>query len=140
MKTNKLLALYVTYERTGDGQMLPSLIEQAQWYTNGQVIHALGDGAYDSKATFNYLDGQDIRPVIKTWKDASTRARGSLARAVAAESDGSLVTTAGEINTVTVNGGWRKPIFWSETHVRRDSESSFPRSNVPRSHEEIQPV
>ena len=81
--TKRLLALYVTDERTGDGQMLPSLIEQAQRHTNGHVTHALGDGAYDSKATFNYLDGQDIKPVIKTRKDASTRARGSPARAAA---------------------------------------------------------
>ena len=28
--TKKLLALYVTDERVGDGQLLPSLIEQAQ--------------------------------------------------------------------------------------------------------------
>ncbi len=83
VKTKKLLALYVTDERTGDGKMLPSLIEQAQRHTTGQVKHVLGDGAYDSKATFNYLDGHDIKAVIKTRKGSSTRARGSPARAAA---------------------------------------------------------
>ena len=40
-----------------------------------------GDGGYDSKENFNYLADNDIEPVIKTRKDASTQARGSPSRA-----------------------------------------------------------
>ena len=81
VKTKKLLALYVTDERTGDGQLLPSLIKQAQRHTAGPVKGALGDGAYDSKANFNYLDRRGIAAVIKTRKNATTRASGSPSRA-----------------------------------------------------------
>ena len=35
-----------------------------------------GDGGYDSKENFNYLADNDIEPVIKTRKDASTQAKG----------------------------------------------------------------
>jgi hypothetical protein len=83
VKTKKLLALQVTDERVGDGQLLPSLIGQAQQHTRGPVTAALGDGAYDSKTNFNYLRQHGIYPVIKTRKNASTQARGSPARAMA---------------------------------------------------------
>ncbi len=36
---------------------------------------------YDSRGNFNYLAGNDIEPVIKTRKDASTKAKGSPFRA-----------------------------------------------------------
>ena len=83
VKTKKLLALQVTDERTGDGQLLPSLIEQSQRHTSGQVTEAMGDGAYDSKTNFIYLTEKGIQPVIKTRKNSSTQARGSPARAMA---------------------------------------------------------
>lgn len=85
IKTKKLLALYVTDERTGDGQLLPSLVEQAQRHTAGPVKQVLGDGAYDSKTNFTYLHGHNIEAVIKTRKSSSTRARGSPARAAAVQ-------------------------------------------------------
>jgi hypothetical protein len=81
VQTKKLLAVSVTDERTGEGQLLPSLVEQAQRHTRGKVTKALGDGAYDSKANFNYLSMRHIQPGIKTRRNASTQARGSPARA-----------------------------------------------------------
>jgi len=39
------------------------------------------DGAYDSKENFNYLDSEGIEPIIKIRSNASTKARGSPARA-----------------------------------------------------------
>ena len=82
VKTKKLLALEITDERVGDGKMLKPLIKQAKRNSNGKKIKAVyGDGAYDSRDNFNFLDKEEIEPVIKTRKDASTRARGSPSRA-----------------------------------------------------------
>lgn len=41
----------------------------------------LGDSSYDSRDNFNYLNSKGIEPVIKTIKNASTKARDSPARA-----------------------------------------------------------
>ena len=82
VKTKKLLALEVTDERVGDGKMLKPLIKQAKRNSNGRKIKAVyGDGAYDSRDNFNFLDKEEIQPVIKTRKNSSTRARGSPSRA-----------------------------------------------------------
>ena len=82
VKTKKLLALDITDERTGDGKMLKPLIKDAKKNANGRKIKAVyGDGGYDSKENFNFLDKEGIEPIIKTRKNASTRARGSPARA-----------------------------------------------------------
>ena len=41
---------------------------------------AMGDGAYDSRANFRYLDDHGIEPVIKVRKNASLRAMGCMPR------------------------------------------------------------
>jgi len=51
-QTKKLLALQITDERTGDGQLLPSLIKQSQGQCRRDVKQVLGDGAYDNKKKF----------------------------------------------------------------------------------------
>jgi len=82
VKTKKLLALEITDERTGDGKMLQPLIKQAKKNSNGKKIKAAyADGAYDSRNNFNFLDKEGTEPIIKIRKNASTRARGSPARA-----------------------------------------------------------
>jgi len=82
VKTKKLLALEITDERVGDGKMLKPLIRQAKRNSNGKKIKAAyGDGAYDSRDNFNFLDKEEIEPVIKTRKNASTKAKGSPSRA-----------------------------------------------------------
>jgi len=80
VKTKKLLALRVTDERTGDGKMLKPLVEQVK-RRGGKISRVYGDGGYDSRENFNYLAGKGIEPVIKTRKNASTKARGSPSRA-----------------------------------------------------------
>ena len=80
-KTKKLLALEITDERTGDGQVLPSLVQQSQENCTGDVKRVLGDGAYDSKRNFNFLAHRGIEAGIKTRRNAVTRARGSPSRA-----------------------------------------------------------
>ena len=79
-KTKKLLALRVTDERTGDGKMLKPLVEDVK-EKGEKITRVYADGGYDSKDNFNYLADNDIEPVIKTRKDASTKARGSPSRA-----------------------------------------------------------
>jgi len=81
VKTKKLLALEITDERTGDGQVLPSLVQQSQENCTGDVKRVLGDGAYDSKRNFNFLAHRGIEAGIKTRRNAVTRARGSPSRA-----------------------------------------------------------
>ena len=82
VKTKKLLALEITDERIGDGKMLQPLIKQAKKNSNGKKIKAAyADGAYDSKDNFNFLYNERIEPIIKIRKNASTKARGSNARA-----------------------------------------------------------
>ncbi len=79
-RTKKLLALEVTDEQVGDRKMLKPLVEQVK-DRGGKITRVYGDGGYDSKENFNYLAGNGIEPVIKTRKDASTKARGSPSRA-----------------------------------------------------------
>ena len=63
-----------------DGKMLSSLVEKAE-KKGKKPNRAIADGSYDSRKNFNYLNSNGIEPVIKTRKDASTRARGSPSRA-----------------------------------------------------------
>jgi len=82
VKTKKLLALEITDEKTGDGKMLKPLVKKAKKNIgNKKIKRVYGDGAYDSRENFNYLNSEGIEPVIKTRKNASTKARGSSARA-----------------------------------------------------------
>jgi len=81
VKTKKLIALEITDERTGDGKMLKPLIKQAKKNVKGKIKATYGDGAYDSRDNFNFLDKQGIEPIIKTRRNASTRSRGSIIRA-----------------------------------------------------------
>lgn len=82
VKTKKLLALEITDERVGDGKMLKPLMRQAKRnITGGKIKAVYGDGTYDSRDNFNFLDSKEIEPIIKTRKDASIRAKGYPSRA-----------------------------------------------------------
>lgn len=82
VKTKKLLALEITDESVGDGKMLKPLVKQVKRNTNGTKIERVyGDGGYDSRDNFNYLNSEGIEPVIKTRKNSSSKSRGSPARA-----------------------------------------------------------
>ena len=61
--------------------MLSSLVEKAEKNKGKKPNRAIADGSYDSRDNFNYLAKKEIEPVIKTRKDASTKARGSPSRA-----------------------------------------------------------
>ena len=81
VNTNEVVSIEITDESTGDGKMLPLLVQKAEKNKGMKPDKALADGSYDSRDNFNYLDSKGIEPVIKTRKDASTKARGSPARA-----------------------------------------------------------
>jgi len=76
--SKQIVALEVTDERTGDAPVLVPLVEKAGKHC--KVARVLGDGAYDSRSIFNYLDDRGVEPVIKVRRNSSTRARGSPAR------------------------------------------------------------
>jgi len=78
IKQKKILALEVTDERTGDGRMLKPLVEEAS--TKVKIAKTLGDGAYDTKNNFRYLDDKGIEPVIKVRKNSSGKAGGCMPR------------------------------------------------------------
>jgi hypothetical protein len=78
VKTGKILSMEVTKEDVPDGRMLVPLVEGAA--SRASVTRAIGDGAYDSRAAFRYLDGKGIEPVIKVRKNASLRAMGCMPR------------------------------------------------------------
>jgi hypothetical protein len=77
-KTGKIISMQVTKEGVPDGRMLTPLVGEASSRAN--VTRVIGDGAYDSRAIFRYLDSKGIEPVIKVRKNSSGRARGCMPR------------------------------------------------------------
>ncbi len=83
VKKKTILALKVTDEKVGDGQMLQPLVEEAS--KKGKITKTLGDGGYDSKSNFRYLNARKIEPVIKVRKNASSKAGGCMPRKLVAQ-------------------------------------------------------
>jgi hypothetical protein len=78
VKTGKILSMEVTKEDVHDRRMLVPLVERAS--SRARVVGVIGDGAYDSREIFSYLDGKGMEPVIKVRKDASVHALGCIPR------------------------------------------------------------
>jgi hypothetical protein len=78
VETKQIVAMEVTDERTGDSVMLVPLVEQAG--SRCRVRGVLGDGGYDSRVNFSYLDERGIEAGIKVRKNSSRRTRGCPAR------------------------------------------------------------
>ena len=84
IKTKEILALEVTDEKVHDGRMLKKLVNHVlngsttttTTTTRGpnkmviKINSALGDGAYDSNASFRYLQEKGITPGIKIRKNS----------------------------------------------------------------------
>lgn len=76
--SKKLLALEITNESVGDNRKFKKLLRQAEKNVGlNKIIRVLADGAYDTKAAFNFLCKKQIEAGIKIRKNASTKARGS---------------------------------------------------------------
>jgi transposase len=63
--------------------MLQPLVEEAS--RKGKVAKVIGDGAYDTKSNFRYLDARKSEPVIKVRKNSSSRAGGCMPRKLVAQ-------------------------------------------------------
>ena len=83
VKRKKILALEVTDEKVNDGRMLQPLVEEAS--KKAKITKAIGDGAYDTKSNFRYLDGKKIEPVIRVRRNTSSRAGGCMPRKLVAQ-------------------------------------------------------
>jgi hypothetical protein len=82
VKSKRLLGVEIIDERVVDHNqsVVRSLLDQAE-KNSGGVAAVIGDGGFDTRATFNELDERGIVPVIKMRRNASTRSRGSPSRA-----------------------------------------------------------
>jgi hypothetical protein len=84
IKTKKIVSIEVTKEDVVDGKMLKPLTRQAVLITSSSscntINRVVGDGAYDSKDNFRYLDRMGIEPVIRVRKNSSTKASGCMSR------------------------------------------------------------
>ncbi len=81
IRTGQVVSMEVSSEKVGDGKRLRRLVKKAE--ENVRVGRVLGDGAYDSKANFNFLAREGIKPVIRVRKNSSPRCRRSYARKLA---------------------------------------------------------
>ena len=78
VKTGQVVSMDVSSEKVGDGRRLKRLVRRAQGSV--RVRRVLADGAYDSKANFNFLAKEGIRPVIRVAKNSVPKCDGSYAR------------------------------------------------------------
>jgi len=79
-RSKQAVSMEVTEETVSDGSQTEPLVQQAM--AKNDVGRAYGDGAYDSRANFNFLAANGIDPAIKVRKNASRKAKGSYARKV----------------------------------------------------------
>ncbi|MGI0069153.1 MAG: IS5 family transposase, partial [Nitrosopumilaceae archaeon] len=80
VSTRQILALKMTDERSHDSKHLPYLVSASS--RHGTVSKVMGDGAYDTKEIFSYLDDNHIIPAIKVRKNSIPKARGCYPRKV----------------------------------------------------------
>ena len=81
VRTGQVVSMDVSSEKVGDGRRLKRLVKRAE--ESVRVSRILADGAYDSKASFNFLAREGIRPVIRVRSGSAPRSRGSMARKLA---------------------------------------------------------
>ncbi len=77
-ETKEIVAMKVTKEHVHDGKKLIPLVKQVMQKV--KVSKVIADGAYDSRKNFRFLADNNVEPVIKVRKNASTKARGCMPR------------------------------------------------------------
>ena len=70
-RSKLIVSMRVTKEDVGDGRMLKSLIRGTTINLQTNIKRVLADGAYDSRANFQFLHDNDIDPAIKVRKNPS---------------------------------------------------------------------
>ena len=83
VKNRQVLSMEVTGEDVHDTKMLKPLVENS--LKVAPVEKALGDGAYDSRANFQFLSDSGVEPVIKVRKGSVPKAKGCYPRKYAVE-------------------------------------------------------
>ena len=78
VESKQILAVKITDEHYHDSRSLKYLVRESA--RHGTVTKLLGDGAYDSREIFSYLDGKEILPAIKVRRNSIPKARGCYSR------------------------------------------------------------
>ncbi len=81
IKTKQVVSMDVSSEKVHDGRRLKKLVNRAS--ENVRVKRLLGDGAYDSRANFKFLDQRHIKPVIRVRSNSVPKSKGCQARKMA---------------------------------------------------------
>ena len=81
IKTKQVVSMDVSSEKVHDGKRLKRLVNRAK--ENVRVKRVLGDRAYDSRANFNFLDVNHIKPVIRVRSNSVPKSNGCMARKLA---------------------------------------------------------
>lgn len=76
--TKQILAVKITDEHSHDSKHLKCIIRESARY--GTITKLLGDGAFDSRESFSYLDEQNIIPAIKVRCNSVPKSRGCYPR------------------------------------------------------------
>ena len=82
-RSGQVLSMEVTEEDVHDTRMLKPLVKEA--LKIAPVEKALADGAYDSRASFQFLSNNGIEPVIRVRKNSVPKAKGCYARKYAVQ-------------------------------------------------------
>lgn len=77
-RSKQAVSMQVTEEGVSDGSQTEPLVQEAM-AKNG-VARVYGDGAYGSRANFDFLASKGIDPAIKVRKNSVPKAKGSFAR------------------------------------------------------------
>ena len=114
VRTGKMLSVEVTKEDVHDGRMLQPLVQQAS--SRARVARVVGDGAYDSRASFRFLHDSGIEPVIKVRRNSSHHALGCMPRKMAVEEQ------------LSDYDGWRRKRRYGQRWMVESAISSFKRA------------
>lgn len=81
INTKQVLAVKVTDEHSHDSKHLKAIVRESA--KHGNLIKVLGDGAFDSREIFSYLDDQNIIPAIRIRRNSIPKSRGCYPRKIA---------------------------------------------------------
>jgi hypothetical protein len=81
VQTKQVLAVKITDEHSHDSKHLKYLVRESARY--GTVTKLLGDGAYDSRQIFSYVDRIGAVPAIRLRRNAISNAKGCYPRKLA---------------------------------------------------------
>jgi hypothetical protein len=76
--TKQILAVKITDEHSHDSKHLKGIVRESA--RHGNLIKVLGDGAFDSREIFSYLDDKNIIPAIKVRRNSVPKSRGCYPR------------------------------------------------------------